>query len=203
MKINFERLLKGSQQIQDYIQKSNKFVLYFQVLVLGNAFTLEQRLQLADQQVQGSSSLHNLLIHNKGEQIPDTFIVKGCPNAHFFKAFIKDKKRKFQPFLPRNTIMGSLRSYVFLAFTQAEKNQALHWCGHKPAQDLRFCNIRFVALTCFHLTICFGKEKFSWLPSKDKVADENLYFQRHTNFLVKLQCSAFSSVTLCVQKAAS
>ena len=37
----------------------------FQVLVLGNAFTLEQRLQLADQQVQGSSSLHNLLIHNK------------------------------------------------------------------------------------------------------------------------------------------
>ena len=45
-----------------------------------------------------------------------------------------------------------------------------------------------VILTWFHLTNFFGEEKFSWLPSKNKVADENLHFQRHTNFLVKLQC---------------
>ena len=30
----------------------------------------------------------------------------------------------------------------------------------------------------------FGEEKFSWLPSKNKVTD----FQRHTNFLIKLKC---------------
>jgi len=35
--------------------------------------------------------------------------------------------------------------------------------------------------------VIFGEEKFSWLPSKNKVADENLHLQRHTNFLVKLQ----------------
>ena len=34
----------------------------------------------------------------------------------------------------------------------------------------------------------FGEKKFSWLPFKNKVADENLHSQRHTNFLVKLQC---------------
>ena len=28
------------------------------------------------------------------------------------------------------------------------------------------------------------------------MADENLHFQRHTNFLIKLQCSVFSSATL-------
>ena len=37
----------------------------------------------------------------------------------------------------------------------------------------------------------FGEEKFSWLTSKNKVAVGNLHFQRHTNFLVKLQCSVF------------
>ena len=51
---------------------------YFQVLVLGNAFTLEQRLQLADQQVQGSSSLHNLLIHNKGESMMLNLVLPLC-----------------------------------------------------------------------------------------------------------------------------
>ena len=35
----------------------------------------------------------------------------------------------------------------------------------------------------------FGEEKFSWLPSKNKVANENLHIQRQTNLLVKLQCS--------------
>jgi hypothetical protein len=33
------------------------------------------------------------------------------------------------------------------------------------------CNIVFVILTCFHLTNLFGEEKFSWLPSKNKVAE--------------------------------
>ena len=50
----------------------------FQVLVLGNTFTLEQRLQLADQQVQGSSSLHNLLIHNKGESMMLNLVLPLC-----------------------------------------------------------------------------------------------------------------------------
>ena len=48
--------------------------------------------------------------------------------------------------------------------------------------------IIFAILTCFHLTNFFGEEKINWLPSKNKVADENLHFQRHTNFLVKIQC---------------
>jgi hypothetical protein len=38
------------------------------------------------------------------------------------------------------------------------------------------------------LTNFFGEEGFSLLASKNKVADENLHFQRHTNVLVKLQC---------------
>ena len=39
-----------------------------------------------------------------------------------------------------------------------------------------------------HLSPFFGEEKISWgLPSKKKLVDENLHFQRHTNFLVKLQ----------------
>ncbi len=50
----------------------------FQVLVLGNAFTLEQRLQLADHQVQGSSSLHNLLVHNKGESLMLNLVLPLC-----------------------------------------------------------------------------------------------------------------------------
>jgi hypothetical protein len=37
-------------------------------------------------------------------------------------------------------------------------------------------------------------KKISRLPSK--VANENLHFQRHTNFVIKLQCSIFSSATL-------
>ena len=41
-------------------------------------------------------------------------------------------------------------------------------------------------LTCFHWTNFFGEEKFSQLPSKHKVAYENLHIQRHKNFLVKL-----------------
>ena len=43
------------------------------------------------------------------------------------------------------------------------------------------CNIIFVIWTCFQLTNFFGEEKFSCVPSKDKVADERLYFQRHTH----------------------
>ena len=30
----------------------------------------------------------------------------------------------------------------------------------------------FVILSCFHFTNFFGEEKFRWLPSKNKVADE-------------------------------
>ena len=33
------------------------------------------------------------------------------------------------------------------------------------------CYIIFFILTCFHLTNYFGEENFSWLPSKNKVAD--------------------------------
>ena len=42
----------------------------------------------------------------------------------------------------------------------------------------------------------FRKEKFSKLPSKNKVADENLHFHSHTSFLVKLQCFIFSGPQL-------
>ena len=48
----------------------------FQVLVLGNAFTLEQRLQLTE--VHGSVSLHNLLIHNKGESLMLNLVLPLC-----------------------------------------------------------------------------------------------------------------------------
>ena len=33
----------------------------------------------------------------------------------------------------------------------------------------------------FNWRIFFGEEKFTCMPSKDKVADESLYFQRHTH----------------------
>ncbi len=51
---------------------------FFQVLVLGNAFTLEQRLHLADHQVHGSASLHNLLTHSKGESLMLNLILPLC-----------------------------------------------------------------------------------------------------------------------------
>ena len=54
----------------------------------------------------------------------------------------------------------------------------------------------FQIFTCFYLTNFFGKEKFSWLPSWNKLSDVDFHFQRHTNFLVKLQCSVFSSAAL-------
>ena len=52
----------------------------------------------------------------------------------------------------------------------------------------KVCNIIFVISTCFHLTNFFGEEKFSWLSSKNKVADEDFHFQRHANVFVKLKC---------------
>ena len=36
------------------------------------------------------------------------------------------------------------------------------------------CNIIFVTLTCFYFANFFGEEKFSALPSRNKVADKNL-----------------------------
>jgi hypothetical protein len=39
-----------------------------------------------------------------------------------------------------------------------------------------------------------GEEKLSRLPSKNQVAVENLHFQRHTNFLIKLQCSVLKNL---------
>ena len=52
------------------------FCPFFQVLVLGHAFTLEQRLQLTE--VHGSVSLHNLLIHNKGESLMLNLVLPLC-----------------------------------------------------------------------------------------------------------------------------
>ena len=42
-------------------------------------------------------------------------------------------------------------------------------------------------LTCL-LDDFFGEEKVRWFSSKNKVDGENLHFQRHINFLIKLQC---------------
>ena len=36
-------------------------------------------------------------------------------------------------------------------------------------------NTVFVILICFHLTNCFGEEKFSWLSFRNKVADEKTH----------------------------
>ena len=35
--------------------------------------------------------------------------------------------------------------------------------------------VDLIILTCFHLTKKFVEEKFSWLPSKNKVADEKKF----------------------------
>lgn len=53
-----------------------RYCPFFQVLVLGHAFTLEQRLQLTE--VHGSVSLHNLLIHNKGESLMLNLVLPLC-----------------------------------------------------------------------------------------------------------------------------
>ena len=50
--------------------------IILQVLVLGNAFTLEQRLQLSE--VHGNVSLHNLLVHNKGESLMLNLVLPLC-----------------------------------------------------------------------------------------------------------------------------
>ena len=64
--------------LQFHRMRKSKVSTIFQVLVLGNAFTLEQRLQLADHQVQGSSSMHNLLVHNKGESMMLNLVLPLC-----------------------------------------------------------------------------------------------------------------------------
>ena len=57
----------------------------------------------------------------------------------------------------------------------------------KHAQDLTkvyvMLHLLFLFLTCFDLTKNFGK-KIQLAKNKD--ADENLHFQKHTIFLVKL-----------------
>ena len=59
-------------------QSTHATFLFSKVLVLGNAFTLEQRLQLSEAQVQGNSSLHHLLIHNKGESLMLNLVLPLC-----------------------------------------------------------------------------------------------------------------------------
>ena len=49
-----------------------------QVLVLGNAFTLEHRLQLTDLNHQGSASMHALLTHDKGESMMLNLLLPLC-----------------------------------------------------------------------------------------------------------------------------
>ena len=44
------------------------------------------------------------------------------------------------------------------------------WYKSNLHKTWSLCNIIFVIITCFHLKKKFGKEKFSWLPSKNKVA---------------------------------
>ena len=49
--------------------------------------------------------------------------------------------------------------------------------------DIPSCYGKLKKFICyFELLSFFGEEKFSWLPSKYKVADENLHFQRHIIF---------------------
>ena len=60
-------------------------------------------------------------------------------------------------------------------------------------------NIIFVILICFHLTNFFEEEKFSALPSRNKVADEKT---EHCNLMKKFVClwkCKFSSGTLLLQ----
>ena len=76
--------------------------------------------------------------------------------------------------------------------------------GTKPAQGLRHNSPPSYEMLCRDQT-CTRLQVFviHIIISKNKVADENLHFQRHTNFLVKLQClilelwsSFFSAATL-------
>ena len=51
-------------------------------------------------------------------------------------------------------------------------------------------------MTCFHLTHFYGQEKFSWLPSKNKVTDEKTEHCNLARKLVCLQKCQFSPVIL-------
>ena len=83
------------------------------------------------------------------------------------------------------------------------------WIGSpKAAKRSEIFVISYLLLWPAFIWQILEKMNFSWLPSKNKVADENLQFQRHTNFLVKLQCSFFHqpaeyffSKKTCVMKA--
>ena len=59
-------------------------------------------------------------------------------------------------------------------------------CLNKPAQVFVISYLLFWP-AFFWMKKIFEGEKFSWLPSKNKVADKNLHFQRHTNFLYNVQ----------------
>ena len=49
-------------------------------------------------------------------------------------------------------------------------------------EEVNICYFELLSFDDF-----FREEKFFWLPFKNKVSDENLHFQGHSNFLVKLQ----------------
>ena len=106
----------------------------------------------------------------------------------------KGSSSPFPPFTP----------LFLLPFVKCQENYPENLCKNSFAKfaafkissaTLNICNLFYFMTseasvrTCFHVTNFVGEEKFSWLPSKNKVADINLHFQRHTNVLVKLQCS--------------
>ena len=74
-------------------------------------------------------------------------------------------------------------SQNFVAFSEYMNFKYSEWNDRKWKNENRLVEWIFL-----HLTKFFGEEKFSLLHSKYNMADENLHFQRHANFLIKLQC---------------
>ena len=108
----------------------------------------------------------------------------------------------------RSEIMGWID---VLSYDLEFRHECIFWC-HKLLEE-RVCDkdekcrmlyalsSTYYRIENFENTIEFGQkllvewiirqflwiQKICWLPSKNKVADENLHFQRHKFFLVKLQ----------------
>ena len=84
-----------------------------------------------------------------------------------------------------------------MTLSVGQKNSQKRTPLSKPAQGL--CNITFVILICFHLTIFFGEEKFCLLPSNENPLLTSFFSVSSTTMFLEGNALNFSSPEIFVK----
>jgi frataxin-like iron-binding protein CyaY len=66
------------------------------------------------------------------------------------------------------------------------------WLSSPQSGPIRYISGNYSILTCFHLTVFWGEEKFSLLPSKNIVADKTKHYNLTRNFVCNFHQPLFS-----------